>query len=89
MRTYIDRPLLNYLMLMKLRFYTLAAQPDLVPLLRDDIQQALSKTKGEFSTAALQDMKKLDSFIKEVSRFYPLTAGTDHLLLLENSGLGR
>lgn len=50
--------------------------PDLVPLLREDVQQALADSGGVFTNIAMQNMKKLDSFLKEVVRFYPISAGS-------------
>lgn len=49
--------------------------PHLVPELQDDIRQAFTESGGEFTAASLQNMKKLDSFLKETLRFYPLAAG--------------
>ncbi|KAF9876376.1 cytochrome P450 [Colletotrichum karsti] len=57
-------------------FYWLAAKPDLIPILRDDVQQALLETGGEFTSPALQNMKKLDSFLREVLRCSPLSVGS-------------
>ncbi|GJC96681.1 cytochrome P450 [Colletotrichum higginsianum] len=54
--------------------YWLVAKPELIPMLRDDVQQAL--LEGEFTSGALQNMKKLDSFLKEVMRASPLSAGS-------------
>ncbi|TQN64190.1 Cytochrome P450 monooxygenase ATR2, partial [Colletotrichum shisoi] len=56
--------------------YWLAAKPELIPMLRDDVQQALLESGGEFTSGALQNMKKLDSFLKEVMRLSPLSAGS-------------
>lgn len=59
-------------------FYSLAAMPELIPELREEISTVL-KEYGTFTTAALQKMKKLDSFLREVMRIYPLSFGTsDH-----------
>jgi cytochrome P450 len=52
--------------------------PDLVPELREDVQQALAESHGEFTSLALQNMKKVDSFLKEVLRFYPSASGMPH-----------
>ncbi|OHE90947.1 cytochrome P450 [Colletotrichum orchidophilum] len=54
--------------------YWLAAKPDMIPMLRDDVQQALVESGGGFTSGALQNMKKLDSFLKEVMRCTPLSA---------------
>ncbi|KAG8167283.1 hypothetical protein KVR01_002972 [Diaporthe batatas] len=53
-------------------FYTLAAMPDIVPELRDEIRAVLLE-HGEFSGLALQKLEKLDSFLREVMRVYPLS----------------
>lgn len=43
-------------------------------MLLEDVNQALKKSGGEWTNAALQDMKKLDSFLKEVGRCEPSSA---------------
>lgn len=53
-------------------FYSLAAMPELIPILREEIRTVLNE-HGTFTTAALQQMKKLDSFLREVFRMYPLS----------------
>lgn len=35
--------------------------PEVVPMLREDVQQALAESGGEFTSLAMQNMKKLDS----------------------------
>ncbi|KAJ0122972.1 ent-kaurene oxidase [Diaporthe amygdali] len=52
-------------------FYTLAAMPEIMPELREEIRAVL-KEHGTFTTQALQKMKKLDSFLREVMRMHPL-----------------
>lgn len=54
--------------------YCLAVMPELVPELRDEVRTVL-KEYGDFTSAALQKMKKLDSFLREVMRVYPLGWG--------------
>lgn len=49
--------------------------PDLAPALREDIHQALAESGGIFTNVAMQNMKKLDSFLKETLRYYPLGVG--------------
>ncbi|KAJ0340086.1 hypothetical protein COL922a_003722 [Colletotrichum nupharicola] len=56
--------------------YWLAAKPELIPILRDDVQKSLLESGGQFSNPALQGMKKLDSFLREVLRCSPLGAGS-------------
>ena len=48
-------------------------------MLREDVQQALAETDGVFTNIAMQNMKKLDSFLKETLRVYPLGAGMPHV----------
>ncbi|KAM0239606.1 hypothetical protein ACHAP5_008177 [Fusarium lateritium] len=57
-------------------FYTLASMPELVPILREDVEQALQVTNGEFTNSSIQNMKKLDSFLKEILRFHTLGASS-------------
>ncbi|KAL1866060.1 hypothetical protein Daus18300_006961 [Diaporthe australafricana] len=52
-------------------FYTIAAMPEIIPELREEIREVL-KEHGTFTTQALQKMKKLDSFLREVMRMHPL-----------------
>ncbi|KAG9258879.1 cytochrome P450 [Emericellopsis atlantica] len=65
-------------------FYNLAADPSLVPMLREDVQQALAETDGVFTNIALQNMKKLDSFLKETLRVYPLGAASFQRMVLKD-----
>ncbi|CAG9942697.1 unnamed protein product [Clonostachys rosea f. rosea IK726] len=53
--------------------YTLAAMPEIAPMLREDVQQALAASDGVFTSLAMQNMKKLDSFLREVLRYYPIS----------------
>ncbi|OIW23840.1 cytochrome P450 [Coniochaeta ligniaria NRRL 30616] len=52
-------------------FYNLAAHPQLVPELRQEIQTVLAEHGNQFTSPALQKMKKLDSFLKETLRLHP------------------
>lgn len=52
--------------------FTLAASPEMTTELREEITAVL-KEHGTFTSAALQQMKKLDSFLREVMRMYPLS----------------
>lgn len=56
--------------------YWLAAKPELAPMFREEIEQALAESGGRFTSAALSNMKKVDSFIREVMRVTPLSAST-------------
>ncbi|KAF4868417.1 Cytochrome P450 monooxygenase ATR2 [Colletotrichum siamense] len=55
-------------------FYNLAATPDLVATLRQEVEEVLAETHGNITAVALQKMVKLDSFLKEVMRYYPQSA---------------
>lgn len=54
-------------------FYTLAATPEYIRPLREEIRSVLAEHNGEITGKALQQMEKLDSYMKEVTRFYPPT----------------
>lgn len=53
-------------------FYTLATMPELMVELREEIRAVL-REHGTFTTLALQNLKKLDSFMRENMRLYPLS----------------
>lgn len=53
-------------------FYTLAVTPEYTEPLREEIRSVLAEHGGEITTKALQQMEKLDSYMKEVIRFYPI-----------------
>lgn len=53
-------------------FY-LAAYPEYVPELREEISQVLEES--EWTSAAMHNLRKLDSFIKEVMRMKPVVGG--------------
>lgn len=57
-----------------LAFFTLAANPELGPIFLEEINQCLEESGGQWTNLALQNMKKLDSFLKEVGRYEPFTA---------------
>ncbi|RYP79122.1 hypothetical protein DL771_000100 [Monosporascus sp. 5C6A] len=57
-------------------FYTLAAEPEIVAMLREEVREVLAKHDGEFTVRSLQDLKKMDSFAKETMRYYPLMAAS-------------
>ncbi|GAB1316846.1 hypothetical protein MFIFM68171_07056 [Madurella fahalii] len=52
-------------------FYNLAAYPEYIPELREEIRSVLAEHGGVYTSSALQAMKKLDSFLKETMRFHP------------------
>jgi hypothetical protein len=51
--------------------YTLAVTPEYIQPLREEIRQAMNDNDGQITTRALQQMVKLDSYMKEVTRVYP------------------
>ncbi|KAH7244505.1 cytochrome P450 [Fusarium redolens] len=54
--------------------YTLAAMPKVQSEIREEVRTVLSENKGESEYSAVQKMKKLDSFIRESVRCYPIGA---------------
>ncbi|KAH3945336.1 hypothetical protein HBH53_144480 [Parastagonospora nodorum] len=51
--------------------YTLVSTPEYVEPLREEIRNAMHRNGGSITTRALQEMVKLDSYMKEVLRLYP------------------
>ncbi|QRD93057.1 cytochrome P450 [Aspergillus flavus] len=51
--------------------YNLAVSPEYMQPLREEICKAISDNDGTLTSRALQQMEKLDSFMKETIRFYP------------------
>ncbi|KAB8268032.1 cytochrome P450, partial [Aspergillus minisclerotigenes] len=51
--------------------YNLAVSPEYMQPLREEICKAISDHDGTLTSRALQQMEKLDSFMKETIRFYP------------------
>ncbi|EIT73590.1 hypothetical protein Ao3042_10466 [Aspergillus oryzae 3.042] len=51
--------------------YNLAVSPEYMQPLREEICKAISDNDGTLTLRALQQMEKLDSFMKETIRFYP------------------
>lgn len=51
--------------------YTLAATPEYVPALREEIRSVVSENDGVLTVKALQKMNKLDSYMREVSSCFP------------------
>jgi cytochrome P450 len=51
--------------------YSLAAQPEYLEPLREEIRATLADNDGVMTYRALQQMEKLDSYMKEIMRFYP------------------
>ncbi|KAL6161324.1 hypothetical protein ACJBU6_00444 [Exserohilum turcicum] len=51
-------------------FYSLVVTPEYIHELREEILQALANNEGIMNSKALQEMEKVDSYMKEVFRFY-------------------
>ncbi|KAF1935949.1 ent-kaurene oxidase [Clathrospora elynae] len=51
--------------------YTLAVTPEYIGPLREEIRNAMAENGGVINARTLQQMEKLDSYMKEVTRFYP------------------
>ncbi|KAK2770603.1 ent-kaurene oxidase [Colletotrichum kahawae] len=66
-------------------FYNLAATPDLVAILRQEVEEVLAETDGNITAVALQKMVKLDSFMKEIMRYYPQSASKTNALPVRSS----
>jgi cytochrome P450 len=52
-------------------FYNIATMPEVQDELRQEVVQVLAQSGGEYTSLALQKMKKLDSFLRETMRFDP------------------
>ncbi|ROV91649.1 hypothetical protein VSDG_07942 [Cytospora chrysosperma] len=63
-------------------FYCIAAMPEIIPELREEIRTVL-REHGTFTTLAMQKMKKLDSFLRETMRYYPTTWSSFHRKVLK------
>jgi cytochrome P450 len=51
--------------------YTLAVTPEYIEPIREEVRNAMHDNDGKITTRALQQMVKLDSYMKEVFRLYP------------------
>jgi hypothetical protein len=51
--------------------YTLAVTPEYIGPIREEIRKAMADNGGVITSRALQQMEKLDSYMKEVLRLYP------------------
>src|SRR4051812_28809386 len=51
--------------------YTLAVTPEYINPLREEVREAMEENEGRITSRALQQMVKLDSYMKEVTRVYP------------------
>ncbi|KAG8160635.1 hypothetical protein KVR01_008899 [Diaporthe batatas] len=72
--SYVSFPRLLGFRLIFRSFYTLAATPNLILTLREEVEEVLVDTSGIITNTAITRMVKLDSFLKEIMRFYPQTA---------------
>lgn len=62
--------------------YDIALRPDVMNDIRKEIDTVLKETDGVMTTAALFNMKLLDSFMRESQRFSPAFTGEQILLVL-------
>ncbi|KAI1506099.1 cytochrome P450 [Biscogniauxia marginata] len=53
-------------------FFSLAATPEYIGPIREEIREVLAANEGVMSSKALQEMEKLDSYVKEVFRLHPI-----------------
>ncbi|KAF2740990.1 cytochrome P450 [Polyplosphaeria fusca] len=53
--------------------YNLAVTPEYIPPLRDEIRTVMAQHNGVITSRALQQMEKLDSYMKESMRFHPIS----------------
>ena len=60
------------------RLYSLAVTPEYVAPLRDESREVLAANDNTLTSQALQQMVKVDSYMKEVFRLYPPSASTYH-----------
>ncbi|KAI4944783.1 hypothetical protein J4E91_008470 [Alternaria rosae] len=51
--------------------HTLAVTPEYIDPLREEIRNVMANNNGVITSRALQQMEKVDSYMKEVIRFYP------------------
>ena len=52
-------------------FYDLAAYPEHVAPLREELEAVLSENNGKFLKSTMPKLRKLDSFMKESQRVNP------------------
>lgn len=58
--------------------YDLAVSPECIGPLRDEIRSVMAEHNGTITTRALQQMMKLDSFMRESLRLHPPLTTTSH-----------
>lgn len=66
-----------------LRFYNLAVHPELVSELREEARTVLAQHNNQFTSAAMQNLKKLDSVLKESMRVDPASFCESFLIMLQ------
>lgn len=65
--------------------YDLAAHPEYVPVLREEIDRiSTQEPGGQLRKKTMPKLRKLDSFIKESQRIHPLGPGKPVLALLSS-----
>ncbi|KAL0936156.1 cytochrome p450 monooxygenase [Colletotrichum truncatum] len=67
--------------------YDLAAMPEIVGPLRDEINQVWDKYNGKLTKDSFRDMGKLDSFMKESQRMNPPSYSTFDRIVSSESGI--
>lgn len=61
--------------------YNLAAMPEYVGPLREEIHAVKDAHGGHLNTRALQQLVKMDSYMKEIARNYPITLSESYVTL--------
>lgn len=65
--------------------YTLAVTPEYIQPLREEMRTVIAQNDGQITSRALQQMEKLDSYMKEVLRVYPPSASASPLTSTHSS----
>lgn len=55
--------------------YDLAARPEYLEPLREEVQEVLADNGGQFTKIGMEQLRKMDSFMKETMRFNPVNTG--------------
>ena len=61
--------------------YEAIARPEYIPLLREEIHQALLEERGEWTKRTIAKLPKLDSFMREAQRVNPASASEQPIIL--------
>ena len=56
--------------------FNLAAYPEYMPMLKEEIECVLEKCGGRWTLDSMREMKKMDSFVKETLRYNGHLTGT-------------